>query len=160
MTASFVRRTLESLSRRYGGQADLYRNTSQLVDNETGVTTYQRSVTRVRRMIKMPDDLTRKFAYDISYLAANKNFTYGGTIDQYDRIFLIPASQLSDFIPQVADWIVWDSKRYDVKFVEEFDHRAGYVLKAAAVEGNHLCQIFEFSIENDVSVEEAVTYEL
>lgn len=160
MSLSFIRRTLYSLNRRYGATADLYRNVSSSVNNETGVTTTVRSKVRVRRMIRMPDDRSRKFAQDIAYLAANKNFTYGGTWDENSRTFVIPADQLTaGFVPTNGDWIVMDSKRYDIKKVQELDFHQGYILEGAAVEGDALHETHELTVEHDLAVEQEATLE-
>ena len=108
----------------------------------------------------MPDDRSRKFAQDIAYLAANKNFTYGGTWDENSRTFIVPADQLPvDHVPVIGDWVVMDSKRYDVKKVEELDYRQGYALTCAAVEGDYLCEVHELTVEHDLTVEQEATLE-
>lgn len=143
MSLKFIRRTLYSLSRRYGAAVDYYRNTSQVVDNATGVTVYTRTKQRVRRAIRLPDTRTRQFAQDIAYLAANKNFTYGATWDQGKREFLIEGRQLAGLVPRVGDWIVHDNKRWNIKEVVELDYHAGYAITTIQIDGDELQKILE-----------------
>lgn len=158
MSLRFIRQTLYSLTRNYGAPADIYRNTSAAVDNSTGVTIVQRSVVRCRRVIRLPDNRSRQFAYDIAFLAANKNFTYGGTWDTGKRSFVVLASELVGFVPTIGDWVVHDSKRWDVKKVEELDYKQGYLLETAQVDGDELCRIIEVSFVQGINIIHGASY--
>jgi len=152
MSLQYIRRALYSLTRRYGASADIYRTTSSSTNNETGVIISERIVVRVRRMIRLPDSRSRQFAYDIAFLAANKNFTYGGTWDQGQREFIVLGSDLGTFKPTIGDWLVHDSKRWNVDKVEELDFHQGYLIKTKQIDGDSLCRILEHSASNTLSL--------
>lgn len=44
--------------------------------------------------VVLPFDQSKKFYYDIGYLAANKNFTYGGLVEQLDCKLVLDATVL------------------------------------------------------------------
>lgn len=111
-------------------------------------------------MIRLPDNRSRQFAYDIAFLAANKNFTYGGTWDTGKRSFVVLASDLDGFIPVIGDWIIHDSKRWDVKKVEELDYHQGYLMETAQVDGDQLCRIIEIDFVQEISMTHGVSHEL
>ena len=69
----------------------------------------------------------QKFEYDLAFVAANKNFTYGGFFTVGDRALI-----LSDppFTPSFRDFFVYNSKRYNVHKIQELDDAAGYILSA------------------------------
>jgi hypothetical protein len=158
MSLQFIRRALYSLTRRYGAPGDIYRTTTSTTNNETGVITSERIVVRVRRMIRLPDTRSRQFAYDIAFLAANKNFTYGGTSDQGQRDFIVLGTDIGTFKPTMGDWIVHDSKRWNVEKVEELDYHQGFLLKTKQIDSDPLCQIFEHSVSHTLEVSQETSY--
>ena len=49
---------------------------------------------RVRKAIVGGSDILKRFVYDLSYIAANKNFTTGALFDQTDGLVIIDAKDL------------------------------------------------------------------
>jgi hypothetical protein len=70
------------------------------------------------------------FEYDIGYLAANKNFTYGGHFTEQMRIFILPMMP-AGFAFTLQTEITYDNKRYRVEDFTEFT--CGYIVQAVHV---------------------------
>lgn len=107
---------------------------SSVADDDTGEFEIEREVLRLP-VVLMPEDRTRKFIQDIGYLAADKNFTYGGLNDYNTVTFLIDKYDLpTDWKQDLAGYIVKGNKRYDkVSFISLFDE--AFVLVTKGVEG-------------------------
>jgi len=111
----FQRRLIYRLKRDKGVPLSFYQpvNTSQ--DLKTGVVSRAVTVTNIRRAIVMQSRQLRDFEYDLSFIAANKNFTMGGYFDQTDRVVLIDAKDLpSGFKLDLNDYVQTGNRRYNV----------------------------------------------
>ena len=49
----------------------------------------------IKRLIRLPRRNISDFVYDLSFIAANKNFTYGGEFDTNDRWFIVDIKDLT-----------------------------------------------------------------
>ena len=129
------------LKRNYGLAAVLYKpdTTAYTYDVETGEQIRQWITQSVRRVIRLPKDIVRLFKYDLSFIAANKNFTYGGFFGKTSRLVLIDANDLSDYIIAKGDYIVIQSRRYVVDELDKYDDGGNviaYMLKVTNVEAD------------------------
>lgn len=123
----FITQVLYRLKRRYGQVVDIVHRTSSTTNLETGVKTVVRDSHRVNRAIVLPSLIHREFVYDLTFIATNKNFTYGGHFDTTQRRLIIDRKDLpSDFEIKVGYYFISDGKRYEVKQVEEFEERRAY----------------------------------
>ncbi len=151
----FVKRLLYQLKKDYGLSIDIYKTTSSETNLQTGKKTTSRSVTRIRKAIVLPSILARKFSYDLSFIAANKNFTYGGFYDVTTRLIIVDRSDLpSNFELGNEDYIVYDRKRFDVKQFESLEHRQGYLITVKETVGQKAHQILSYAVGNNFFAEQ------
>lgn len=111
-----VRRGLRKLKREFPSVITLYHllDQSKNVTNGTVTKSWQRIV--IRRAIVLPAREIREFAYDLAFIAANKNFTYGGFYDTALRRFIIDWDDLpGGLMISKNDRIIYEQRRWDVK---------------------------------------------
>lgn len=105
------------LKRQYGLRMSIkYMSASDQYDLETGVVTRTLAEITIRRGILLPQKVIREFSYDLSFIAANKNFTYGGFYQRGQRWVIIDSKDLpTDFAINGEMYIVFNSRRYEIK---------------------------------------------
>lgn len=116
-----LRSALYRLKRAYGVPVTIHTATAAAVDVTTGVKTVTRSAVRVARAVVLPEGVKKEFKYDIGYLRANSNFTYGALYTEGTRELLIDRHDLPrDFAITVTDatYVVYRHTRYAIKRVE------------------------------------------
>lgn len=157
----FISGVLYRLKRRYGVMLNLVHRTSSTVNRETGEKEVHRDSLRILRAIVLPSQVKREFSYDLAYIAAAKNFTYGGFFDTTERRIIIDVKDLpADFEIEVGHYVIYDRVRYDVKQVERFeDIRAFFITckQSVAVDGTN---IIEQSLTNETSLTSEAEAEL
>ena len=62
-----MRRALYRLKRQNGVEIHLYRPTNKTINVRTGVQEITYDVLSIRRAILLPNNITRKFAYDLTF---------------------------------------------------------------------------------------------
>lgn len=123
-----VKNILYRLKRNYGLPAIL-RVVNDSYNIETGVVTPANTDYSIRRMIILPRRSVRDFVYDLSFIAANKNFTYGGLFDADERAIIIQTEDLPAGVRPTQDMIVvFDTEQYDILKVQKAEHDRGYIL--------------------------------
>lgn len=106
----------------------------QPVDNteynlETGVIKRDYNKYPVRRAVLLPDDMHRKFAYDLSYIAANKNFTYGAFYDQKVKHFIIDYKDIPKTLILGMDCIIiYNERQYEINQIVETEGRKAFII--------------------------------
>lgn len=132
-----VRNLIYKLKREYGQPAILRRETATSKDYGTGVSTISIADYSIKKAILLPTKLKSQFSYDLAFIAANKNFTYGGLYDQTNRIIMLDARDIS-IKPQTNDQIVFGSNKYIIiDFINALDDDV-YILitKGNLADGN------------------------
>lgn len=122
------------LKRTHGGRVLVILPGKAVHDRKTGKTVQPTKVIEILRAPILPASQQRKFDYDLSFIAANKNFTYGGFFDTVDNTVIIDNADLRD--PQTGtlvklsnnDKISIDSQLYDIVRLTETQDRKGQVL--------------------------------
>ncbi len=154
----FIRRTLYSLKRQYGSRGDIYKLVSVDTDYETGVETVSKTVNIVRKCIVLPVKIAREISKTISQISSNKMFVYGGTYDAGTRMFIVDTRDLpTDFEFTNDDWIVYNSRRYDIKTIEEFEQRTAWTLVAREIAGVRPEQVLFAHVTDQLSMSQEVT---
>ncbi len=117
----FLRSTIYKLKRRFGSSVIFKRiDVSETPDYTTGVIEDQYIESKpVRNVILLPFALSRNFSYDLSYIAANKNFTYGGFYDTDTSTIVCDKRDLKGFSLDLDSWVEINCVRYQVKKVSE-----------------------------------------
>lgn len=154
----FIRRTLYSLKRQYGSRVDIYKLVGVNTDYETGVKTVDKTVEVVRKCIVLPVKIAREVSKTISQISSNKMFVYGGTYDAGTRMFIVDTRDMpKDFEFTNDDWIVYNSRRYDIKTIEEFEQRTAWTIVAKEVSGVRPEQVLFAHVTDQLSMSQEVT---
>lgn len=149
----FVHTLLYKLKRQYGAKVTLYKTLAGDFNAQTGRKTTTRKVIPINLAIVLPDTLARKFAYEHSFLAANRPFTYGAQWDQGQRIVIIDGNDLpKDFTIEVETSLVFENTRYTVKTANRMDVGFGYLLTIVRGENNSPLQILDFVVNQELSL--------
>jgi hypothetical protein len=122
-----LRNVLYRLKRGYGLKVDIYIDGVDTINLATGVRTVTRTKTTVAKGIVLPPKIERTFVYDIGYLKANSNFTYGGLFETADSVVILDKIDLPKGFKLAAEdkySVIIRHKRYNVKKVSEVDNLA------------------------------------
>ncbi len=117
----FLKATIYKLKRRFGESITFTRTeTVGTVDYSTGATTDKVEISvAIRNVIFLPFALDRRFSYDLSYIAANKNFTYGGYYDTEEATIVCDKKDFGEFTVDKDMTVTKGTKKYQVKKIEE-----------------------------------------
>jgi len=123
-----IKNILYQLKKDWGVAMDL-RNQSSVVDRRTGMTQKSYDSISVRRGILLPVKLVPSFVYDLSFIAANKNFTYGGLFGAGSRVVIVDGSDVpSTFTVKEDTQLIIAKGVYVVKNVETLVEKLGFLL--------------------------------
>jgi hypothetical protein len=157
---SLIKTTLYILKRRFGRKATLYSLTFGAFNLDTGLEVQTRNKVEIRKCIVLPERGLWKFDYDLTYIAANKNFTYGGQFQVGDRSVIIESSDLpKNWIIKQEDYIVIDAKRYNLVEIWELDEKAGYYLVIRKTQQDPPYQIVDYNFKERLSFLEGIVGE-
>lgn len=127
---------LYRLKRDWGLEVILYRPIRNDHDIRTGNIDRGYITYTVEKAPVLPTNVDRSFVYDLAYIAANKNFTEGGFFDRRQTQVILDAKELpKGFEPNHDDFIVFKTKRYEIKSVQIVEELAAFRLGVLAVEG-------------------------
>lgn len=115
-----TRDTLYQLKYRYGRLVYVRHPVSESADVTTGKTLRVFDVTTVRRAIVMPAEKARTAIYDLTYIASNKNFGYGGFFEENNTVVLFDYRDLKT-PPTSVDHLVIDNRRYEIVKTTTFE---------------------------------------
>lgn len=122
------RRVLYSLKRAYPGSVVIHRRASSTPNFETGRQVVDIDSWLVDRAIVLPNSMHREFSYDLAFIAAAKNFTYGGMFDTGIRRVIVDVVDMpSGWKPHKDDYIVYDSIRYEIREIDVFENQSGWL---------------------------------
>jgi len=148
----FIRKTLYSLKREFGFPVTFHK-LIETYNLETGARTPTIEIKKVNRVIVMPDALQRKFDYDLAYIAAAKNFTYGGFYDTSLRRIIVDRQDLGNFELELGMYFIWSEKRWEIAKIVEFELQTGFIVFARAVEGVIRYKVSEMNLESSLVFE-------
>ncbi len=124
MTLKFAIKTIKSFIRDYGVPVSWITLNSIATDLTSGDVTPDETKTKIKKAVLMAETLARKFSYDLSYIAANKNFVYGGFYDRGDGALIFLSTQLPK-TRNLNDFIEIGTNRFEVKDI--LIHPLGFV---------------------------------
>lgn len=121
---------LYTMKRKWGVRAAFYKVAVGKPDLESGGKAITRIKYTINRLVSSTVKTIRKFEYDIGYLAANKNFTYGGFFESGDRLAVISDELSRQGIEEITmkDYFIINDQRFDIGRVEQMDGDVGYLL--------------------------------
>lgn len=128
-----LRVLLYRLQRSYGKKIYYLRTGDATVNSDTGAVTRDDTVITIPKAIMLLSRAKQDFIYDLSFIAANKNFTYGGLFDRTTAYFIINGKYL-DVEPNPSDYIEVDSSRYNVKSGNLMPDNISYLVTATKIE--------------------------
>ena len=114
-----ARKILYQLARQYGTEVTFSRITSQTGDYETGDFTYTEESEVVKQGILLPLTMSSVYSYDLTYLAANKNFQYGANYDAGMRYIIIDERKIT-FDVGLQEFCTVEGTKYEVVSFEDF----------------------------------------
>ena len=130
--------TLYGLRRNFGVPISLWRVINTVTALEAGSEVFTYGIYYIPRAIVLPGMQQRDFAYDLSYIAAAKNFTYGGFFDQNTRyVILNDEDRMGDsqtIIPVPSDTLLINDQVYSIRRVEHFEAQYLYMIECRTVE--------------------------
>jgi hypothetical protein len=116
------------LKRKFGKRIIIRQITEESQDVTTGVLSQIENDLVIPRAVLLPNKIKRDFAYDLSYVAANKNFTYGATFVSGQRNLLIDSKDVpSDFIFTIKDSIIYNERRCEIVDIQDLEY--AYLVK-------------------------------
>jgi hypothetical protein len=159
MTNSMLRRLIYSLKKQWGRELSYVQILGSTTDYGTGSRSIERRIYNLT-VVVLPAHTARKFIQDIGYLAANKNFTYGGVNDYNKAMFLFDRSELpDDFQPDLNGYINYNGKRYERVSIDNLLDTA-FMLVAQGVEGANPYAVIDVRAGNILQMQGEVAVEL
>lgn len=155
-----IRKVIYSLKRAYGFPVRLYKITDVEKNLETGTKTRTVQFKSVTRAIFVSARFYRSFVYDLSYIAAAKDFTSGGFFDPHDRVILFDWQDLRDFEIKVEDYIVYDNKQYIITEIRTFENDTLYLVKVRGVRGSEVIDTGAFEIISEITLTQTAVAEI
>jgi hypothetical protein len=160
MNTNFVRQLLYEFKKDYGEQIRYISIAHSEMQVETGERNFIKTA-YIITAIPLPKQLSRKFIQDIGYLAANKNFTYGGFNDYIQLKLIIDAEDFPKGLePELTGYIVYNNKRYEKVEFEILEHKLAYIVTAKGVEGSKPYDIMTLKAFNTLQFQSGPSYEL
>jgi len=133
----FIRRNINQLKKDYGGPITLYTLSTVSSNYKTGVKAESHTSYQIRRAVVLPVRLQAEVIQTISMISANKKFVQGGSFGSGTRTFIIDRQDLPAGV-EIAkdDWITYLGKRYELKWIDEFEQNTAWVITAKSLEGH------------------------
>lgn len=145
-----------SLRQQYGSSVRYL----EILSSDTDRVSGSRSIVKKAHdldIVHLPASMLRKFIQDIGYLAANKNFTYGG-LNDYDEVGFLLMNV--PFNPDLNGYIVWNNARYEKSNIESFNNGEVYLLKVRRTEGGPPFDVVPVYASSVLQMQGVATYEL
>jgi len=116
-------------------------NAMSSYDITTGETSIVYVDLPISRIIRLPRRGVADFVYDLSFIAANKNFTYGGEFDTNDRWFIIDVKDLTvgyrypNPVLQITTeyYIIVEGRSYKVYECNLAEHNNAYLIRGREI---------------------------
>ena len=105
-------RSVRRVIRKYGTKVTWLMASGASTDLDTGEKIDLMTPKEIRKALILPEEVTEKFTYDLSYIAANKNFIEGGFYAQGRRTIGILKSNLSSYT--MDDRVIIDGATYRI----------------------------------------------
>lgn len=116
------------LKRQYGLRVIIRQRINSTYDLQTGKQAGQEQDIVIQRAPVFIGRSMKSFFYDLSFIAANKNFTYGGFVDNNTRIVLFDAKDLpKDFVSSTEDQIIFENRIHEIKEIHPAEFNKGFI---------------------------------
>ena len=116
------------MKRQYGLPVIIRRRVNSVYDVETGKLSGTEQDIKVVRAPVLEGRVLKSFFYDLSFIAANKNFTYGGYVDTNTRMVIFDAKDLpKTFETSDEDQVIFEDRIYEIKEIHPAEFIKGYL---------------------------------
>lgn len=156
---AFIRRVLYSLKRAYGFPVTFCKIEDEDLDLETGKRSPTISYIKIRKAIVLPATLQQKFEYDLAFIAANRNFTYGGFYNTSLKRIIVDARDLGSFVFEIGNYFIYEEKRWEIAQIKEFDFQTAFDIIGREVKGTPRYMVEDFRIETTLQFTQTVGVE-
>ncbi len=157
----FIRDILYKMKQDYGVPVKYGILEKNSIDPLTGLNTVSKRVYAIKKAILLPTKLSRKFAQDIAYLAANKNFTYGALFDEKISIYMIDARDLpKSLVLNMDNFLFSKHERYVIKTAEILEHDCGWLLTVETHVGANPFDLIFDKVYHTCQFQQEVAYAL
>lgn len=148
----FVKNVFRDLKKRFGLAVDVYKITASST-SDIGITTRSLTKKSVKRALILKSKNSR--------ISVNGGFlnpaTIGGLFDISERSIVIDRADLSDFKITPQDYLIFDSRKYEITQVGEIEQAAAYVLMVKETTNDVFNQIYDVNVYHVVSVHQEVS---
>ena len=127
-------KALYKLKRMYGIEVIFYRNLESTPNYETGIFSYTTENITVSRAILFPVTYDQKFSYDLTFLAANKNFQMGALYTVGIRYLIVDSNDM-DFDATLQNYCTLHNERYEIIKIDDFYPSVAKILRLQVTEG-------------------------
>ncbi len=140
------------LKNTFGLKGYLYQPSSMIPNIETGdvVTVY--NIKRINKAIVLPADLTRRYVFDLGYMAAAGAFTYGGLFDKELRIVFVDSKDIFGYVPTLNDYFVYNNKSYKIDGVHTNEDDTLYMLHLQNVAAADAVVVPEYTVRGSTKI--------
>jgi hypothetical protein len=132
---NFIKSILYNLQNEYGNKATFIKIISEQTNSLTGQRTVTRDILQLKKVVNLPEDVAKKYWYDMAFLKANTNFTYGGEVDVKVRQVIIVKKDLKGREITLQDFLIIDRLRYHITKIYDLEHDLGYLVQLKATKG-------------------------
>lgn len=122
---------IKRLRNRFGTTISITNFTTTATNYTTGVETKTSATVTGVRAIVVQAVSAKKFAYDIAYLAANTNFTYGGLFNRRSYVVVLLKSDYSGTLTSESI-ITFGNNTYQIDNFIELNDASGYIINIRA----------------------------
>ncbi len=150
-TTRHIRRVLYSLKNEYGFAVTFYNISTETVDYKTGARENVTEHLNVRKAVVLPRKLTQKFEFDLAYIAAGKNMTYGGLYNTGTRKIIVDRRDVGDFEIKVDGYFTWQGNRYQIAEVVDVEFDTGWLILGRVVDGAIRNKIVDLKAESPLT---------
>jgi len=146
----FQKQLMYRLKRDYGIRLTYNQpSTPEVVDFKTGSLSRVFTTTNIRRAVVLETRQIRDFEYDLSFIAANKNFTIGGFFDIAERLVILEIKDLpTGFKADINDHVYIGNRRYEIKEFNDLEDLKIVALKIKELVGAEVHEIHVRSVES------------
>ena len=147
----FLKVQLYSLKREYGFSLSIYRQTVGNTNLDTGAKTLTRVSYDIQRAVVVPIKFDTSAFYSASFLKFAREFAYGGFQDIDAKRIIIDSADLPigfKIIPE--DFIVYQHKKYEIKYSEPLENNIGYQMVVQHLTGSPTNEIINLAVRHDL----------
>jgi hypothetical protein len=127
---------LYQLKQDYGFPVTLIKVLQEETNSATGNRVVQRDILQIKKAVDLPAETARRFWYDMAYIKANTNFTYGAEVDVKSKQIVIDKRDLKSKKITERDFIMIRHERFEIFKVYDLEHDLGYLLSLKLAEGS------------------------